>query len=464
MRRFLPVLIIIIGVVALIIDFWPGLKLPDFGNPDGGSRPVETKLGLDLSGGLRVEYQALPAGGKTPSQGDLNTIKDIIERRVNATGVSEPLVQTQGSDRIVVEIPGVSDPDSIRKLIGATGRLDFVPLPTDRFGSNTNPGPERADQGQPLPTPAIPPLFSGDQISSANPGTDSAGGRAVAFSLKDQGSKLFADYTTANVGNFFAIVLDGAVVSAPYIQSPITGGSGIITGGSGGGFTAAEMNNLVTILRYGSLPFPIQEISIRAISSSLAGFSLDAALLGGAVGIFIVLLFMLIYYRLPGVVADFTLLYYAIVVLAIFRLIPVTLTLAGIAAFVLSMGMAVDANILIFERMKEELRLGKSLPAAVEAGFNRAWNSILDSNVSSLITAVILYWFGSATIRGFALILIIGVLTSMFTAVVVTRTILRGIVQADFARRASLWNVSEDEFLSRPAAGRPVRGEARGRV
>jgi preprotein translocase subunit SecD len=301
-------------------------------------------------------------------------------------------------------------------------------------------------------------------LNSANPGTDSAGGRAVAFSLKDEGARLFADYTTANVGNFFAIVLDGTVVSAPYIQSPITGGSGIITGGSGGGFTAAEMNNLVTILRYGSLPFPIQEISIRAISSSLAGFSLDAALLGGAVGIFIVLLFMLIYYRLPGVIADFALIYYALVVLAVFRLIPVTLTLAGIAGFVLSVGMAVDANILIFERMKEELRLGKSLPAAVEAGFNRAWNSILDSNVSSLITAVILYWFGSATIRGFALVLIIGVLISMFTAVTVTRTILRGIVQTDFARRANLWNVSEDEFLSRPAAGRGVRGEARGRV
>jgi preprotein translocase subunit SecD len=464
MRRFVPILIVIVGVAALIIDFWPGLQLPDFGNPDGGTRTVETKLGLDLSGGLRVEYQALPAGGKTPTQADLNTIKDIVERRVNSTGVAEPLVQTQGSDRIVVEIPGVSDPDSIRKLIGATGTLDFVPLPVDRFGSNANPGPEQAAQGQPLPSPAIAPLFSGDQIASANPGTDSAGGRAVAFTLKDQGSKLFADYTTNNVGNFFAIVLDGTVVSAPYIQSAITGGQGIITGGSGGGFTAAEMNNLVTILRYGSLPFPIQEISIRAISSSLAGFSLDAALLGGAIGILIVLLFMVVYYRLPGVIADFALVYYALVVLAIFRLIPVTLTLAGIAGFVLSIGMAVDANILIFERMKEELRLGKSLPAAVEAGFNRAWNSILDSNVSSLITAAILYWFGSATIKGFALVLIIGVLTSMFTAVTVSRTVLRGIVQADFARKASLWNVSEEEFLSRPAAGRSVRGEARGRV
>ena len=167
MRRFVPVLIVIIGVLALVIDFWPGLKLPEIGNPDGGTRTVETKLGLDLSGGLRVEYQALPAGGKTPTSGDLNTIRDIVERRVNATGVSEPLVQTQGSDRIVVEIPGVSDPDSIRKLIGSTGRLDFVPLPTARFGSNTSPGPESATAGQPLPGAALPPLFSGDQISGA---------------------------------------------------------------------------------------------------------------------------------------------------------------------------------------------------------------------------------------------------------------------------------------------------------
>ncbi len=464
MRRLTPFIIVIVGVLALFIDFWPGLQLPALGDPSGGTRTVETKLGLDLQGGLRVVYQALPAGGKSPSSADLNTIKDIVERRVNATGVSEPVVQTQGTDRIVVEIPGVSDPDSIRKLVGSTGRLDFVPLPTDRFGTNTNPGPERATANEPLPTPAPSALFSGDQISSANPGTDSTGGRAVQFSLKDQGSKLFADYTTKNVGNFFAIVLDGTVVSAPYIQSPITGGQGIITGGSGGGFTAAEMNNLVTILRYGSLPFPIQEISVQAISSSLAGFSLDAALLGGLVGILMVLIFMIIYYRLPGLVADFALLYYALVVLAIFRLIPVTLTLAGIAGFVLSIGMAVDANILIFERTKEELRLGKSLAAAVEAGFNRAWNSILDSNVSSLITAGILFWFGSSVIKGFALVLIIGVLMSMFTAVTVTRTILRGVVHTDIARNARLWGVAEEDFLTRPAAGRGVRGEARGRV
>jgi protein-export membrane protein SecD len=179
----------------------------------------------------------------------------------------------------------------------------------------------------------------------------------------------------------------------------------------------------------------------------------------------LVFAFMLIYYRLPGAVASFALIYYTLVMYAIFRLVPVTLTLAGIAGFVLSVGMAVDANILIFERMKEELRVGKSLPAAVEAGFNRAWNSILDSNVSSLITAGILYWFGSSTIRGFAFVLIIGVLTSMFTAITVTRTVLRLVVQRDWARKASLFGVREEEFVAGRTVGRgPLRGEARGRV
>ena len=197
-----------------------------------------------------------------------------------------------------------------------------------------------------------------------------------------------------------------------------------------------EANELVTVLKFGSLPFPIQELSSEQISATLGEQFLNQSLLAGFLGISLVILFMLIYYRLPGLVAAFALIYYTIVVLAIFRLIPVTLTLAGIAGFVLSVGMAVDANILIFERMKEELRIGKSLPAAVEAGFNRAWNSILDSNVSSLITATILYAFGSSVIRGFALVLIIGVLVSMFSAIVVTRSIMRVIVRQEWARKA----------------------------
>ena len=460
MRRFTPALILVVLGAALIINFWPNLTLPGMG-PEGESRVVETKLGLDLVGGLQVEYQALPAGGKSPDAAAMATTKQIVENRVNSTGVVEPIVQTQGSDRIVVELPGVNDPDPIRKLLGQTGRLDFIPLPVERYGSGANPGPNAAAQGQPLPTEEVP-LFSGDQVDQAFASTDSNGARAVGFRLKSEGGQLFGDYTTNNVGNFFAIVLDGFVVSAPVIQSAITGGEGIITGGSGG-FSATEMNNLITVLSYGSLPYPLQEIGFQTIGATLAGFSLDRIILAGLIAIALIFLFMLVYYRLPGLVACLALIYYALVVLAIFRLIPVTLTVAGIAGFVLSMGMAVDANVLIFERMKEELRGGKSLPAAMEAGFNRAWNSILDSNVSSLITASILYVFGSPTIRGFALVLIIGILVSMFTAITVTRTMLRNIVPKEWARKPRLYGLREEEFVG--ARGRVVvRGEARSRA
>jgi preprotein translocase subunit SecD len=460
MRRFTPALILVVLGAALIINFWPNLTLPAVGT-DGQSRTVETKLGLDLVGGLQVEYQAQPAGGKSPDAAAMATTKTIVENRVNTTGVVEPVVQTQGTDRIVVELPGVNNPDPIRKLLGQTGRLDFIPLPVERYGSGSNPGPNSATQGQPLPTQEVA-LFSGDQVDQAYASQDSNGARAVGFKLKSEGGKLFGDYTTKNVGNFFAIVLDGYVVSAPVIQSAITGGSGIITGGSSG-FTVTEMNNLITVLTYGSLPFPLQEIGFQTIGATLAGFSLDRILLAGLIAIALIFLFMLVYYRLPGLVACFALMYYALVVLAIFRFIPVTLTVAGIAGFVLSMGMAVDANVLIFERMKEELRGGKTLPAAMEAGFNRAWNSILDSNVSSLITASILYIFGSTTIRGFALVLIIGILVSMFTAMTVTRTMLRFIVPNEWARKPRLYGLSEEEFVG--ARGRVVaRGEVRSRA
>jgi preprotein translocase subunit SecD len=356
---------------------------------------------------------------------------------VNATGVSEPVVVVQGDDRIVVELPGVTDPDSVRRLVGQTGRLDFVPL-----------GSTQVQVGQELDLEAYPPLFSGDQVKSATIGQSQTQGLTVDFVLKDEGAKLFADYTTNHVNDFFAIVLDGKVISAPQINEPIPGGQVQISAGGIGGFSAAEANELVTILKFGSLPFPIQEVSAQQISATLGEQFLAQSLIAGAIGILLVITFMLLYYRLPGLVASFALVYYTIVVIAIFRLIPVTLTLAGIAGFVLSIGMAVDANILIFERMKEELRLGKSLPAAVEAGFNRAWNSILDSNVSSLITATILYSFGSSTIRGFALVLIIGVLVSMFSAIVVTRTIMRAVVRFDWARKPWMYGMRDDEFVA----------------
>jgi len=454
MRRAGLILIAVLGVLAILVDFLPGLTVPDVSG-QGTGRLIETKLGLDLRGGLKVEYRVNPAGGKSPTLADVEVVRQIIERRVNATGVSEPVVVTSGTDRVVVEVPGVSDTAAIRKLVGQTGRLEFVPIPS----SST-----QVSQGQTLDLSKYKPLFGGEQVTAANPGTDRNGGRAVNFELKSDGAAIFGTYTAGHIGEQFAIVLDSTVISAPVIQGAITGGTVQITNESNiGGLPKAEVDQIVNVLRFGSLPFPVQELSSDTIDPTLGQEFLTRSLLAGAIAILLVMTFMLVHYRLPGLIAAFALTYYAVLVLAIFRLIPVTLTLAGIAGFVLSVGMAVDANILIFERSKEELRLGKSLPQAIEAGFSRAWNSILDSNVSSLITASILYFFGSSVIQGFALVLIIGVLVSMFSAITVTRTILRVVVARDWARRAWLYGVGDAEFTARPK-GRVVRREARTHV
>ena len=460
MRRTTLVFIALIGALALFIDFWPRLRLPSF-EAEGGSRLIETKLGLDLQGGLKVEYRVNPAGGKTPTLADVEVARQIIEQRVNSTGVAEPVVVTSGTDRIVVELPGVTDTATVRRLVGATGRLDFVPVPV---GTTVTQG-QTIDLSTAGPCPTSGSvtsyciMFSGDQLDSATIGTDQRGNRAVNFVLKEEGKNLFATWTTNHVNEQFAIVLDNAVISAPNIEGPIPGGNVQITSGGVGGFPTAEAQNLVNVLRFGALPFPVEELASDTIDPTLGAEFLSRSILAGVIAIGLVLLFMVLHYRLPGLIAGFALLYYAALVFAIFRFIPVTLTLAGIAGFVLSVGMAVDANILIFERSKEEMRLGKSLPQAIEAGFARAWNSILDSNVSSLITASILYFFGSSVIQGFALVLILGVLVSMFTAITVTRTILRVVVNQDWAKKARLYGIKESELVYRPT-GRQLRREA----
>jgi preprotein translocase subunit SecD len=445
------------------VDFWPNLYIPTLqeGEP---AREVETKLGLDLQGGLKVEYRVNPNADRSPNLADVAVVKDIIERRVNATGVAEPVVVTSGTDRIVVEVPGESDTTAIRRLVGQTGSLDFVPIPT----TMTPPGPQTPldmTDAPPCPETGSPTepcrLFGGEQLRSANVGSDPQGRRTVTFTLDQEGADKFAAWTAAHIGQNFAIVLDNVVISAPTINEPIPGGNVQISSGGLGGFSRAEADELVNVLRFGSLPFPVEELASDTIDPTLGQEFLNASLFAGAIAIALVILFMLMHYRLPGLIASFALVYYAILVLALFRLIPVTLTLAGIAGFVLSVGMAVDANILIFERMKEELRGGKSLPQAIEAGFARAWNSILDSNVSSLITASILYLFGSSVIQGFALVLIIGVLCSMFTAITVTRTILRVIVEQEWARKARLYGVTEAEFTARPTTRTALRREPR---
>jgi preprotein translocase subunit SecD len=466
-RRFIPLLIIVLGALALYVDFWPGptglgsgSRFIILSNPDAGfGQQLQTKLGLDLQGGFEVTYQAVYEPGHAPTASQMEIIRSIMEQRINTTGAVEPIVETEGGDRVRIELPGAVNAQQVKDLVGQAGRLEFVPLPKDQYGTSTSPGPKTAVEGQAI-DPSLTPLFDGSQLDAGGTRAALVNGKwVVNFTLKGNAQSLFATYTTDHVGEFFAIVLDGNVVSAPYIQGAITGGQGEISGS----FNAQSAKNLATILQYGALPYPVKEVASDEIPATLGQTFLSQTMFAGALGIGLVLLFMLVYYRLPGVVADMALVYYGVVVLALFRIIPVTLTLAGVAGFVLSVGMAVDANILIFERSKEELRTGKTLVSAVEAGFNRAWNSILDSNVSSLITATILYLGGSSTIKGFALVLIIGVATSMFTAVTVSRTLLRFVVKQSFANRAALYGVSNDEFQARPLTARERR-EAAGRV
>ena len=437
-------MIIAVGLAAVAIDFAPITR--PFSDPP---TLIETRLGLDLQGGLRGEYRALPANGVPVTSTALANIRTIIENRINKFGVAEPVVQTQGSDRIVVEIPGVTDEQQVRALIGSTGQLFFVDVPANR-SSQVIPG-------QPIPGD-LAIIFGGDKIKSAAPGFDEAGRRAVDVTMTEEGAVLFDQYASTHFGQQFAIVLDGIVQSAPVIRAQRFGGKAQI---SGSFTTQSEVNQLVTVLNYGALPNAVEEVSFSKISATLGFNFLQQSILAGAIGIALVFLFMLLHYRMPGLVACLALIYYALIVYAIFRLVPVTLTLAGVAAFVLSVGMAVDANILIFERTKEELRSGKTLVSAVEAGFNRAWNSIFDSNMSSIITAAILFYFGSATIRGFALVLIIGVLVSMFTAVTVSRQMLRILVHQPWARKARYYGVAEDEFtVAAPVARTRTRREA----
>ncbi len=442
MRRILPFLIVAVGLLALTVAVLP-IDRPFIDPP----RPMETRLGLDLRGGLRGEYQVIATDDQQVTPEILETTRSIIEQRVNATGLSEPIVQTQGANRISVEIPGVENVDQVRDLIGSTGRLDFVPVPAE-FSQAV---------AERLPLPAgmdTTPLFSGDEISVAQPAFGETGQPEVQFTLKETGARLFEEYTRANVGQRFAIVLDEVVVSAPNVNEPIPGGQARISGN----FTVEEMNNLVTVLKYGALPLEINEVGFSQVSATLGQSFLEQSLVAGAIGLALVCLFMLLHYRLPGAVAIVALIYYGIVMLALFRFIPVTLTLAGVAAAVLSIGMAVDANVLIFERTKEELRAGKTVSSAVEAGFNRAWTSIFDANVSSLITGAILYYFGSPIIKGFALVLILGVIVSMFTALTLSREILRWVVRQPWSRRAAFFGVREDEFT---IAAPPLRGRSR---
>jgi protein-export membrane protein SecD len=404
------------------------------------------RQGLDLQGGLQVLLKAdLPEDVEIePAQ--LDTSRQIIEQRVNALGVAEPLVQTEGDRRILVELPGIDNPDEAVSLIQETALLEFVDTGSFPLEEGTcirttlNEGPSRCEYDEAgnlsvAPAPTYETVMTGAAIQSAESASTDFGQYFVDFTLRAEERELFANYTRANQGQFLTIVLDKQVISSPQISAVIEG-QGTITGN----FSLEEAQRLALQLRFGSLPIPLVIDSTRQIGATLGELSVAASVRAGTIGVAVVLLFMLIYYRLPGFLADLALILYAVANLAIFMAIPVTLTLPAITGFLLSTGMAVDANILVFERMKEELRRGSSLREAILTGFDRAWTSIRDSNIATLVICLVLWTFGrsfgASAVQGFALTLAIGVMVSMFTAVIVTRTFVR-LVLGQLANRIS---------------------------
>ncbi len=389
-----------------------------------GSR-FDFKLGLDLSGGTHLVYDAdtskIPASGVSDS---LTALQQVIERRVNSFGVSEPVVQTEqggalggGSYRLIVELPGVTDVDQAIKLIGETPTLEFKLVKSGYEASTTLP------DGTPNPAAFEDTGLTGQYLSSAalqfgNGSNALATTPVVQINFNTEGATLFSNITGKNVGRELAIFLDGALISAPTINQKIDGGTAIISGN----FTAETAKSLATNLNLGALPVPITLESTQSIGAILGESALRAGVMAGLIGFIILSIFMVLWYRLPGVVAVVSLSIYSIIMLALFKLIPVVLTSAGIAAFILSIGLAVDANVLIAERMKEELADGKTTEQAIRDGFARAWTAIRDSNIAHLIAAVILFWIGTSIIKGFALVFGLGVVVSLLSAITISRT------------------------------------------
>ena len=513
--------ILLLALAAGLID-WP--QVPSWVPGSSFWNRYNIQLGLDLRGGSHLIYQANVSNVPPADRADaLQGVRDVIERRINFFGVSEPVIQTSkvgDSWRVIVELPGVKDVNQAIKLIGETPILEFkepntatAPDPTiDKYNTAAKTKAEgllkRARAGENFAKLAqqyseddgskakggdldffgkgmmVKPFedaawalkinqitselvqssfgyhiikktgerqganglevrashiliktktavqpeqwksteLSGKQLTRATVQFDqNTGVPDVSLTFNDEGKKLFGDITSRNVGKPVAIFLDGVPISTPTVQQAITGGEAVITGN----FTLPEAKQLAQRLNSGALPVPIQLLSQENVDASLGKNSIEKSLLAGLLGVLLVALFMVAYYRLPGLLAVLALSMYSLITLAIFKLWPVTLTMAGIAGYILSVGMAVDANVLIFERLREELRAGKPMALAMEEGFRRAWTSIRDSNVSSLITAFILMWMGSSMIKGFAVTLIIGILVSLFSAITVTRTLLR---------------------------------------
>ncbi|HEY0948482.1 MAG TPA: protein translocase subunit SecD [Candidatus Paceibacterota bacterium] len=409
--RYIPAL------VVLIVSGLLGWYVLSPGHP--------VKLGLDLAGGTELIYRADTSLVQTDTQGALNSLREVIERRVNVFGVAEPLVQIEQSsavagaveNRLLVELPGVTDVQAAVDAIGKTPSLEFRLLdPASMVG------------GEPA---FVPTELTGRylkkadlQFGSQSGGPGISNEPIVLLTFTDEGAALFEQITRDNVGNMLAIYLDGEPISTPVIREAIPGGVATVSGG----FTPEEARELVRNLNFGALPVPIELIGSGTVGPTLGAEAFEEGLVATGIGFALVALFMILWYRLPGLIASLALVIYVVATVALIKFIPITLTTSGIAGFILSIGMAVDANVLIFERMKEELRRGVAAREALRIGFARAWTAIRDGHFTMIISSVILFWVGTSIVQGFALVFGLGVIASLITAVFITRVLLLAIV------------------------------------
>ena len=353
------------------------------------------KQGLDLQGGTHIVLEAEDTPDAPVTEDSLNRAVSIGERRINEMGLTEPLVQKEGARRIIVELPGEKNPEKAIETIGKTAVMEFK----DESGATR---------------------LTGKDLKTAKEQIENGNQNVVAIEFTDEGADKFADLTAANVGHKIAILLDGEVLTAPVVNEPITGGKAVITGSR----TLEEAKNLAILLRSGALPVKLKVMEVRTIGPSLGQDSKIKSEKAFAIGIVLIMIFLVVVYRMSGIVANVALLVYVLILLSILKYLDATLTLPGIAGIILSMGFAVDANILIFERFKEEVLVGKTLRTSMEAGFKRAFHTILDANVSVMIAAIVLIVMGAGTVKGFAVNLALGLIVSMFTAIIVSRSLL----------------------------------------
>jgi len=401
-------------VAVIVVAAAVFLSIAPLTDPNNG-----IPLGLDLKGGVHLVLQAEPGkDGKAVTRDDMDKARAIIEQRVNGLGVSEPYIQVDyNRNRVIVELAGVDDPEKAVETLKTTAKLTF-----------------RNDQGE--------ILMDGSELKDAKAAVDTSRGSAeyvVHISLTTEGAKKFADITTDYLGKNIGIYLDEEMIQNPKVNEPITNGEGQITGYS----SLEEAARYAVMLRSGALPVSMSVAEKRQVGALLGEDSLNRSLNACMYAILLIFLFMLIFYRLPGIVAVFSLICFSLIVLWVFYLIPVVLTLPGIAGFVLAVGMAVDLNIIVYERIKEEIKLGKSIRAAVDAGFSRAFITVFDSNLTTIFAALALFLLGSSTIKGFALTLIIGILASFITGITITRSVLRWIVGINPRLSTTLFGVKE---------------------